>query len=125
MSVHYLSSPDLLAGLSPAPSFVVLRREESNKLGRGGIWWRGAVGSESGLVAASPFRANARPRKPIVTKAAPAIISQCGKLIDENKSIIFSFTFGLGSTAERMVLEALRLVSLVHDRNWIVEVHDV
>jgi hypothetical protein len=68
-------------------------REESSKLGSGGIGERGTVGSESGLVAACLFRVNTKPRKPSATKIAPAIISQCGKLIDESMSIYFPFAF--------------------------------
>ena len=80
-------------------------REESSKLGSGGIGERGTVGSESGLVAACLFRVNTRPRKPSATKIAPAIISQCGKLIDESMSIYFPFAFSPISTSRRMASE--------------------
>jgi hypothetical protein len=53
-------------------------------LGRG-------TGGESGLVATSLFRVNARPTKPIAIKIAPPIISQSGNSIDESKPIYFPF----------------------------------
>jgi hypothetical protein len=59
--------------------------EESSRLGSGGIFGRG-TGGESGLVATSLFRVNARPRKPIAIKTAPATISQWGNPIDESRS---------------------------------------
>ena len=71
--------------------------EESSSLGSGGIFGRG-TGGESGLVATSLFRVNARPRKPIAIKIAPPIISQCGNSIDESKPIYFPFAFSQGST---------------------------
>jgi hypothetical protein len=64
--------------------------EESSRLGSGGIFGRG-TGGESGLVATSLFRVNARPSKPIAIKIAPPIISQCGNSIDESKPIYFPF----------------------------------
>jgi hypothetical protein len=66
--------------------------EESSSLGSGAIFGRGS-GGDSGLVATSLFRVNARPRKPIAIKIAPPIISQCGNSIDESKSIYFPFAF--------------------------------
>jgi hypothetical protein len=45
------------------------------------------------LVATSLLRANARPRKPIAVKIAPAIISQCGNSIDESRPSYFPFAF--------------------------------
>src|SRR6478672_7638813 len=91
MSGHLFNPSDFL------PVFLFLRRlqpetdeapdgrprsfvsfEESSSVGSGGIFERGAGGSESGLVATSLLRKNARPRKPIAIKIAPAIISQCG-----------------------------------------------
>ena len=79
-----------------ARHLLLLRR------GGGGIGELDAVGSESGLVTACLFRVNTRPRKPIATKIVPAIISQCGKLIDERMSIYFLFAFSPRySTARR------------------------
>ena len=66
--------------------------EEASRLGSGGIFGRG-TGGESGLVATSLFRVNARPSKPIVIKIAPPIISQCGNSIDESKPIYFPLAF--------------------------------
>jgi hypothetical protein len=60
-----------------------------------------AGGPESGLVATSLLRVNARPRKPIVVKIAPPIISQCGNSIDESRPIYFPFAFGSRIRAER------------------------
>jgi hypothetical protein len=74
--------------------------EESSSLGSGGIFERGSGGSESGLVATSLLRVNARPRKPIAIKIAPPIISQCGNSIDESRPIYFPFTFSPISTNE-------------------------
>jgi hypothetical protein len=74
-----------------------LRREELSNLGSGGMWECGTVGSETGLVAACLFRVNTRPRKPIATKIAPAIINQCAKLIDESRAIYFAFAFSDGT----------------------------
>jgi hypothetical protein len=82
--------------ISPSPSahgHLPLRREESSKFGSGGIWEGRAAGS--GLSAASLFRVNERPRNPITTKAAPAIISQCGQLSDKSRSTYFPPSAGL------------------------------
>jgi hypothetical protein len=62
--------------------------EESSSLGSGGIFGRG-TGAESGLVATSLFRVNARPRKPIAIKITPPIISQCGKFDRRKQSHLF------------------------------------
>ncbi len=61
----------------------------------------GLVGSDSGLVAACLFRVNTSPRKPIDTKIAPAIISQCGNSIDQSRSIYLPFAFGRSTRASR------------------------
>ena len=55
----------------------------------------------SGLVAACLFRVNTSPRKPIDTKIAPAIISQCGNSIDQSRSIYLPFAFGRSTRASR------------------------
>jgi hypothetical protein len=47
------------------------------------------------------FRVNARPRKPIDTKIAPAIISQYGNVTDESQPIYFPFALSPISTSRR------------------------
>jgi hypothetical protein len=84
----------------PSDDLLPVSREESSKVGIGGILGRCAGGS--GLSSARLFRTN-RPRKPIATKAAPAIISQYGKLIDESSSTYFPFAFSPSSTGRLIV----------------------
>jgi hypothetical protein len=75
------------AAVTESSHWLFLRLEESSNFGSGGIW----VCDEGGSgVAASLFRVNARPRKPIAIKTAPAIISQWGNPIDESRPIYFS-----------------------------------
>ena len=90
--------------LSPSP------REESSNLGSGAIFGRGAGGS--GVSSARMFRAN-RPRKPIATKVAPAIISQCGKLIDESRSTYFPFAAFLAGLSPVSFDRMCRIVSII------------
>jgi hypothetical protein len=76
-------------GAGAAGHSLSLRLEESSSLGSGANIGRG-LGGDSGLVATSLFRVNARPRKPIAIKLAPPIMSQCDNSIDESNPIIFT-----------------------------------
>jgi hypothetical protein len=92
--------------------------EESSRLGSGGIFERGAGGSESGLVATTLFRVNARPRKPITVRIAPPIRSQCGNSIDESRPIYFPFAFQFdeaGGWTQRPRRGAIGLWRSVHE----------
>lgn len=91
---HFAFSPSSTRQQAAAYSHPLpLWREELTRLGSGGIRGCRTGGSKSGLVTACLCRVNTRPKKPIATKTAPAIISQCGNLIDDSKSIYFPFAF--------------------------------